>query len=467
MDQSLQTVFHTLEMQNPQPDKLHQWMLEQQDANMGLQRQQHEREMLLQVAQESQTSIQEQMDKHEHLGSIKVDHLFSQYAQFDWFKKAETSEKLKQDQLYSSVTETISTAVASSLEKVVQHEIRQHVLPEIQLVKEQLHQMTQKLAAATDSLLKDNDGKMVHSQENMDAIEMAAGNAISSSVQMAYTEPIEIPSFKRATQAMVHQVNDIFQTETREYVKHLDAQLDQVREKHLEASNPIVSELRILTDSFQTSAEKMQRRVLATVQTQLMSELQSSMSGMQKMIVGYVRDAVQEEVSIALKEQHSSISKSILDAMRSGAINPVQVTPDPQLKRSEILQLLEQGQLNTAFYVALSTTMMDMVIYICENVDICQVFEQTPCPLHQALLLSLIQQLSVDLELNTKLKYKFITEAVVSLDKSDPITQEHVTGIICGLIEKVNAFIRKHPNHKMTRLFKKLLMMAENFVIRA
>lgn len=63
----------------------------------------------------------------------------------------------------------------------------------------------------------------------------------------------------------------------------------------------------------------------------------------------YVRQAVKEEVSIAVREQGASISDSVLLAMRSGAVTPVQVTPDPHQVQTQILNLLRQGQLNAAF----------------------------------------------------------------------------------------------------------------------
>ena len=46
------------------------------------------------------------------------------------------------------------------------------------------------------------------------------------------------------------------------------------------------------------------------------------------------------------------------------------------------------------------------MMYVCESVDPENVFCQSPCPLSQPVLLSLIQQLSVDLTVNTELKHK-------------------------------------------------------------
>ncbi|KAL3859977.1 hypothetical protein ACJMK2_010154 [Sinanodonta woodiana] len=419
LQQSLQTVLSTLERHQRQMNEFQLRMLEQQDA-YGKQQQQNERETFLQLAQELKASIQDQIGKSELGVSSKVEHLFSKHVEenqraMNLYKQTEGREKLKLDQLYSTVAQSITAAVASNLEKVVMHEVRQNVIPgvtkSVDVMKEQIHQeMAQKLTA-TDSLLKDNIAKMVRSRQTIDAIGMAAGNAVSTPVQVAYRETFQnivIPSFERTVQAMMQQVNDIFQKGTREYVKHLDTQLDQLKQKHVDARDPILSEFRRLTETFQTSSERIQSHVLATIQTQLKSELQSSLSGMQETVVRYVRDAVREEVSMAIKEQGASISDSVLNAMRSGAVTPVQVTPDPQLAKSQILQLLQQGQVNTAFQQALSAANLEMVIFACEKVNISQIFDQVPCPLHQPVLLSLIQQLSADLGSNTELKHSWV-----------------------------------------------------------
>ena len=62
-----------------------------------------------------------------------------------------------------------------------------------------------------------------------------------------------------------------------------------------------------------------------------------------------VRQAVKEEVGSAVKEQGATISDNVLSAIRSRAVTPVAMTPDPQQAQAHISQLLRQGQLNTAF----------------------------------------------------------------------------------------------------------------------
>ena len=57
---------------------------------------------------------------------------------------------------------------------------------------------------------------------------------------------------------------------------------------------------------------------------------------------------------------------------------------------------------------ALTASDLNIVMYVCEQVDPESVFSQSPCPLSQPVLLSLIQQLSVDLTVNTELKHKWV-----------------------------------------------------------
>ena len=66
-------------------------------------------------------------------------------------------------------------------------------------------------------------------------------------------------------------------------------------------------------------------------------------------------------------------------------------------------------RLNFLFHLqALSASNLEIVMMLCEAVNPSQVFNQIPCPLHQPVLLSLIQQLSADLENSTILKHKYV-----------------------------------------------------------
>ena len=82
---------------------------------------------------------------------------------------------------------------------------------------------------------------------------------------------------------------------------------------------------------------------------------------------------------------------------------PRQQDQQPGLStQQQLQQLVQQGRLNEAFQTALSSSDLAIVVYTCELVNTTQVFNSATCPLSQNVLLSLIQQLSVDLNDRTQ-----------------------------------------------------------------
>ncbi|WAR11787.1 EDC4-like protein [Mya arenaria] len=391
-----------------------------------LQRRQHEQEQLRTVPDGNQPSIEEHLGKLENIVTSRVERLFNQHSQKeaqrvqDILRQSDARDERKHERLCSSVTQTISASVNTQLDKLV----RSQLVP-------------------------------------MEAMGVAAGNAIQAPIQAAYREAFQnfvIPTFERTTQNMYQQVSETFQRGTKECMqqhllpmsicprklklnmsildtRQLESHLEGVRQRHQEGRDPVVMEMRRLSDSFQASAEQMQAHVLASIQTQLSSEISKTMT-----------------------------SDNVLLAMRSGAVTPARVTPDPQIEKTHILNLLRQGQLNAAFQQALSAANLELVIALCEAVNPNQVFNQSPCPLQQPVLLSLIQQLSADLENHTELKHKYLEEAVMNLDIHDSITQEHMRGVLLSLNQKLRVYIPAHPNLKITRSLRMLLMASESLI---
>ena len=70
-------------------------------------------------------------------------------------------------------------------------------------------------------------------------------------------------------------------------------------------------------------------------------------------------------------------------------------------------KFLQSKDLNMAFELALSTSDLQLVMYLCHQVTPEEVFDKIPCPLSQPVLLSLIQQLSVNLNDQIELKTRY------------------------------------------------------------
>ena len=52
----------------------------------------------------------------------------------------------------------------------------------------------------------------------------------------------------------------------------------------------------------------------------------------------------------------------------------------------------------------------------------------------------------------------------MNLDASNPVTREHMTTVLGALCQKLMAFIQNHPQEKMTRNIKMLLMASQSLL---
>ncbi len=104
----------------------------------------------------------------------------------------------------------------------------------------------------------------------------------------------------------------------------------------------------------------------------------------------------------------SSVAKEIGTAFEEHYKASPEARQEEEKKRKEeeMMQLLGEQQFNAAFELALSTSDLKLVVFLCGQVNADFVFEKTPCPLSQPVLLSLIQQLSVELHDQLELKIK-------------------------------------------------------------
>uniref|UniRef100_H2ZQ90 Enhancer of mRNA-decapping protein 4 C-terminal domain-containing protein n=1 Tax=Ciona savignyi TaxID=51511 RepID=H2ZQ90_CIOSA len=123
-------------------------------------------------------------------------------------------------------------------------------------------------------------------------------------------------------------------------------------------------------------------------------------------------------------------------------MRPILHRPSIIDQQQQILKLLQQGNVNTAFQTALTASDLSLVMYVCETVDPAVVFGVTPCPLQQPILLSLIQQLSSDLANKTDIKLKYLQEAVMNLDRRHQVTQEYMHSVLSALVQKLNSCLQ-------------------------
>jgi len=102
-----------------------------------------------------------------------------------------------------------------------------------------------------------------------------------------------------------------------------------------------------------------------------------------------------------------------------------------------------------------------MVLFVCGRVDAQRLFSSTPCVLPQPVLLSLIQQLSADLGTATELKLNYLQEAVLAIDRRDPVTKGHVPSVMSLLVQQLQAQVSQHAPGNLSRQIRLLLLAAQ------
>lgn len=372
----------------------------------------------------------------------------------------------RQEALMSAVSQAVGNLVTAKLEDIVTAEIKNSIIPAlistVEPLKHQLHiEMTQKLTS-TDHLLKENITKLVHSKSVMEVLSNSAVNALQPAVQHVckdFFTSLLVPSFEKSCQSMFQQINESFSKGTREYIQSLESYFDRQRRQQ-EKGRDMINQIQVLSDSLHTNHE----RLIMTVQEGVQAEIKKGLTSIQDSLKTSVCETIKEHIAKGFRVQEDVIQSSVITAVRSRAVTPAPHIVDAQVQQLQIEQLIGQGQINAAFQQALSASDLSLVVFICEKVNPQQVFNQSPCPLQQHVLLSLIQQLSADMSNYTELKHKYLEEAVMNLDPANPLTREHMPGVLNNLQHQLTVYIANNPNNKITRSMRMLSMATRSLL---
>lgn len=384
-------------------------------------------------------------------------------------QEKQRSEKQKHEKLVSSVT----TALSTKVEKTVKNELKNNVtsvFPKIiPPLQDQLNTtMAQKLTAA-DAMLKESIQKMVKDKVVVDAI----GNAVSSAIQgrlkvslSQFVSDSMLPGFEKACQFMFDQVHVEFLNVTQQYIRSFESYTENQKELQKEQKDTTAQQFQSLVQSFQTASEKLSTSMSGSLLEMMQTQLTSSMKRLQSALMAQLQD----DLTRSLQE---TIQKEVPTAMVEHSVHESVNHSNPQVQQRRahlrIQQLINAQDYCEAFQEALTAADLGLVVMVCQSCDPAVLFSQTPCPLSQPILLSLIQQLSVDLSTDTELKYKYLDEAMLALDTNDAITREHVATILDGLIQQIQITLEvmsknEPPNSLQRRSLRRLLMAAQSLV---
>lgn len=141
-------------------------------------------------------------------------------------------------------------------------------------------------------------------------------------------------------------------------------------------------------------------------------------------------------------------------------------TPAPSIfdVQEQIKNLLAQGQINSAFHQALVSNDLNLVEFTLEKADYKVVFN--PCPLQQTVLLSLIQQIAVDLTNHNELKQKYLADAILNLNLRDPTTKEHAPKVMRELMQHCQSYTNDNPTSAHCSGLRMVMMATQGLGIK-
>ncbi|XP_011701152.1 PREDICTED: enhancer of mRNA-decapping protein 4 [Wasmannia auropunctata] len=329
----------------------------------------------------------------------------------------------RQHEFLNTFETTIKDKIESTLPRIVEDTI-----------KPLKHQMRLD-ANQMDELFQKNVTELINSSHVKDTLSLTAANAAKPALDVAFKEAfttVLLPNMEKVCQIMFKQIQDVFAKGTREYLQHIDSIIDKQYQHHNEQLSEILS---------------------TVIREEMQTELNRVLTTMQDNTLRAVRDSIRENLNQQLTEISSARSRATTPAI------PVTAVADAQ---SRVMSLLQRGQLNAAFQQALSASDLGLVVLVCEKTEPSRVFSCTGqgsrCVLQQPVILSLVQQLSADLGHRTELKHRWLEEAILNLDPTDPVTREHMGTVLMTLQNQLATFVASNPNHRSTRRMKMLAM---------
>lgn len=141
-------------------------------------------------------------------------------------------------------------------------------------------------------------------------------------------------------------------------------------------------------------------QTLVPVFKDTLEDIRKSLGRFEAKMMTEVREQVKNEIKNGFERQSVSLEESVLMAVREHS-NATPSLFDPQ---ERIKTYLSHGEIDKAFHTALLANDLTIVEYCVENCEITDVFN--PCRLEPTVLLSLIQQLSVEMNKYNPLKHK-------------------------------------------------------------
>lgn len=185
----------------------------------------------------------------------------------------------------------------------------------------------------------------------------------------------------------------------------------------------------------------------------LLPSFQKMFGGMLEQLTKVFEKGIEEQLKLPLEKYYKEVNDNAIAKLQSEAKKIFKnsgKTPEKATKvesvYDEILSLFAKKEYNQAFSKVLSVLDVDFVVWACKNVNVDDIFGQDPVPLNQAVILSLLHQLSSDFSKDAELKLDWIQKSAVVLHPNDPVIVQSANTVLSHIQQQLDKGQKQNPH---------------------
>ncbi|KAL7143033.1 hypothetical protein ABFS83_08G164100 [Erythranthe nasuta] len=335
-------------------------------------------------------------------------------------------ENAKQDKAVrermQQLTNTITNCLNKDLPVIIEKTVKRELATVVQSVARAIIPNIEKTISTsiTESFQKGVGDKAVNQLEKSvnSKLEATVARQIQAQFQTSGKQALQetlksslevsvVPAFEMSCRAMFEQVDATFQ---KGMVEHTTASQQQFEASH----SPLAIALRDAVNSASSMTQTLNSEIL---------------------------DGQRKLVALAVAGANSKATNPLVSQLTNGPLgslhDKVEVPLDPT---KELSRLTAERKYEEAFTTALQRSDVNIVSWLCTQVDLPGILSMNPLPVSQGVLLSLLQQLACDIIKETPRKLTWMREVLSAINPTDPLIVVHVRPIF----EQVYQILHNH-----------------------
>ena len=413
--------------------QIHQELAEQRQVNIELKREisyiSHQMKVLLQKEGPTQQCLTHLLQTQDHqmrsIGQLLSMHQHLSHRLEVSMKASENdrmTEQPRQEKLIANITSSLNHTLTSQINSLLCNEINQLV---VRVISDSMNNFQSSLPVLLRTIMNEQmkvietsvEQFLVQLMQRQDVIEKVSAQLsqamtpqVKESHKKVYLE-IALPAFEKCCKQMFQQMNDTIVRASQEYAKEMQHCVQVIQEN-------------VKKDGEEEIPNNLDKEDVVNKCVQIANSIEQ----LPQVICAELQRVLHDELSTWTQSLPSSNSQASIEQIKTG-----------------IEKRLSEGQIAQAFDLALTANNLEAVEYICAQVQPGEVLESEPPILSQALLLSLIQQLSFDLSSNLQLKLRYLIDAIHSIDPTHEQAGQVLRDLLQTLTQTSNQLTSGDP----------------------